>query len=321
MITVSAPGKLMLFGEHAVVYDRPCLATAVDQRMFVSIDKLEEKTLELEALDVEVIGYKKPLEDLGKGDIPKGARFIEAVLKRLIAKHPIKGGLRVETRSEFSSTYGFGSSSASTVCLVKAFSEVFGTGFSKKQIFDFAYGAVLDVQGKGSGYDVAAATYGGTIYFMTGGETIEPIEVDGLPLVVGYSGVKVDTVQLIDEVAERAKNYPEVVARIYDGIAGVVELAKERLMSHDWTSLGELMNINEGYLSSLGVEGTKLATMIYAAREAGAYGAKLSGAGIGDCMIALVPKDKKQDVAEAIEGAGGEVVDLSVHVEGVRVEK
>ena len=80
------------------------------------------------------------------------------------------------------------------------------------------------------------------------------------------------------------------------------------------------MNFNEGYLSALGVEGKKLAGMIYAAREAGANGAKLSGAGIGDCMIAIATDDKKQAVEDAITSAGGQIIDVEANVEGVRIE-
>ena len=81
------------------------------------------------------------------------------------------------------------------------------------------------------------------------------------------------------------------------------------------------MNFNEGYLSALGVEGKKLADMIYEAREAGAYGAKLSGGGIGDCMIAIHSAESKPAIKAAIEKAGGQVIDVQANVEGVRIEK
>ena len=84
-VTVSAPGKLMLFGEHAVVYDHPCLVTAVDQRINLTAEILETPDFELEASDVDVTGYKKPISELGQGEIPKGAKFVEIA----------KGGLAV----------------------------------------------------------------------------------------------------------------------------------------------------------------------------------------------------------------------------------
>ncbi len=310
----------MLLGEHAVVYGRPCIVTAVGQRMKATVELLDKPIFQLNAPDVKVTDYKKPISEFGKGDIPKGAKFVEIAVKNFSTKHPITGGVKVTTASEFSSQFGFGSSSASTVCVVKALSELTKTNLDQKAIFDLAYKTVLDVQGKGSGFDVAAAVYGGTLYFVTGGKTIEPLNLDAIPLIVGYSGIKADTVTLINEVSEKAQKYPEVIENIYDSIGKLVEQAKIAILSKDWQALGELMNYNEGYLSALGVEGRKLSNMIYAAREAGAYGAKLSGAGIGDCMIALAPEDKTQAVKDGITSAEGQVINVQTNAEGMKIE-
>jgi mevalonate kinase len=320
-ITVSAPGKLMLFGEHAVVYNRPCLVTAVDQRMRATVSLLNGEEFLLDAPDVKVAGYKKSMKDLGKGEIPKGAKFVEIAVKNFVSKHGLHTGVKVNTKSEFSSLFGFGSSSASTVCIIKALSELTGAKLSQKEIFDFAYKTVLDIQGKGSGFDVAAAVYGGTLYFVTGGKVIKPLEIESLPLLVGYSGVKADTVVLMNQVKTLAEKYPKVIETIYDDIEELVELAKKAVLKSDWQTVGELMNINQGYLASLGVSTKKLADMIYAVRDAGGYGAKLSGAGGGDCIIALAPKEKKKAIEKAIASVGGEVILVKTNADGVRVEK
>jgi mevalonate kinase len=319
-ITVSAPGKLMLLGEHAVVYDRPCLVTAVGQRMKATVELLDTPDFQLDAEDVQVTGYKKPMTEIGNGEIPKGAKFVEIALKNFLETYPMKTGIHVTTTSEFSSLFGFGSSSASTVCVVKALSELSGKKLSNKEIFDLAYKTVLDIQGKGSGFDVAAAVYGGTLYFVTGGKVIEPIAISNLPLVVGYSGVKADTVTLIGEVKKKMDAEPEKVNRIYDAIRDLVEKAKADMVKGDWETVGKWMNFDQEYLRDLGVSTEKLEAMISAAKKAGAYGAKLSGAGGGDCMIALTPNDKKKAVTDAITKAGGQVIDVSVNAEGVRME-
>ena len=82
-VTISAPGKLMLLGEHAVVYNHPCLVTAVDQRMRATAEILDVLEFQLDAEDVNVLGYKKPLSELGVGDIPKGAKFVEIAIKNI----------------------------------------------------------------------------------------------------------------------------------------------------------------------------------------------------------------------------------------------
>ena len=100
----------------------------------------------------------------------------------------------------------------------------------------------------------------------------------------------------------------------------MVDGAKVALQTKTWNAFGELMNFDQGILESLGVGSAKLAAMICAARDAGAFGAKLSGAGVGDCMIALAPPDKTQAVKQAISEAGGQVIEIETNVEGVRVE-
>ncbi len=330
-VTVSAPGKLMLYGEHSVVYDRPCIVTAVDQRMKATLERLDEDFFILNAPDVDIKNYKKPMKDLGKGDIPKGAKFVELAVLNFISKYPFKGGIKVTTKSEFSSKYGFGSSSASTVCTIFGLSQMLSKSISSKQIFEISYKTVLDVQGKGSGFDVAAAIYGGTIYYWTGGKIIKPINAKGMDLIVGYSGKKIDTVAMIDKVKKLSDKYPKVVDGIYDSITKIVEnvnkilkpfgLAQGGQAQNDrkWEALGELMNFNHGYLESLGVSDVKLSEMLYAAKNARAYGAKMSSGG-GDSMIALAPKDKKLAVEKAIKKSGGEIVKVKPNAEGVRVE-
>ncbi len=331
-IIVSAPGKLMLLGEHAVVYGKPCLVTAVNQRMQATVELTDTPFFQLEAPDVNVTGYKKPMESLGKGDIPKGAKFVEIALKNFIShirgRLAWLGGIKITTRSEFSSQFGFGSSSASTVCVIMALFAFLNDDLAykqslqanlKKEIFKIAFKTVLDIQGKGSGFDVAAAIYGGTLHFIAGGKLIKPLNIANLPLIIGYTGVKADTITLVNQVSDLAQKYPEIVDNIYSQILLLVEIAKKGLEKNRLEEVGEVMNINQGFLASLGVSSDRLSSLIYAARNAGAYGAKLSGAGGGDCMIALAPPAKVSAVKKAITAAGGQIIDIEVNAEGVKV--
>lgn len=319
-VNVSAPGKLMLFGEHAVVYDHPCLVTAVDQRIKLTAEILETEDFELNAPDVDVLNYKKSISSLGEGEIPKGAKFVEIAVKNLFDKFEIKKGLKISTSSEFSSEFGFGSSSASTVCVVKALSQLFDLKLDNKQVFELAYQAVLDIQGKGSGFDVVAAVYGGTLYFLTGGKKIEPLNLDSLPLIVGYSGIKADTVTLINAVKEKFADDQDRLNAIYDEVEEIVEEAKREILNKNWEKLGVLMYKNQQLLIELGVSIDKLDDMIFAAIQAGAYGGKLSGAGGGDCMIAFGPEEKLEQINSEIEAVGGQILEVSTNAEGVRVE-
>lgn len=321
-VAVSAPGKLMLFGEHAVVYGRPCIVTAVDQRIRVTAEKLASNELAVDAPEVGIKAYRKNIAELGDGaEIPKGVKFIEFAVKNFKNSFGLTGGVIISTKSDFSSEFGFGSSSAVTVAVVKALSELFQKKLSKKALFDLSYKTVLEIQGVGSGFDLAAAIWGGTLFFVGGGKVIKPLKTRGLPLVVGYTGVKADTTTLVHQVGELYKFQKAEVEGIFDSIEKTVEEAKVAIEDSNIEKLGELMNINQSLLAKLGVDSAKLDNLINAALGAGAHGAKLSGAGGGDCMIALVAKDKRSEVEKRITIAGGTVLSVETGAEGVRVEK
>ena len=320
-VRVSAPGKLMLFGEHAVIYDRPCLVTAVNKRIWVEVSENNKDEIIVNAPDVGISKYHCKLSNLGKQKrIPKGVRFIERGLINFYEEYGIKKAVRIKTKSEFSSKFGFGSSSAVTVALLAVMAKLWKIRMEKRKLFSLAYKTVLDVQGVGSGFDLAAAIWGGTIYFVTGGKVILPIKIKKWPLVVGYTGIKADTPTLVRKVNNLYKKYPKVVNQIFDNMAQITKRAKREAIKQNYKALGELMNINQGLLDSLGVSTSELSRLNLAARNAGAYGAKLSGAGGGDCMIALVGKTEKNRVIEAMEKNGKSVLLVETNAEGVRIE-
>jgi len=320
-VEISAPGKLMLFGEHAVVYGSPCIVTAVDQRIKVSAAIDSGQSLEIEAPDVGLSDCLLGIDNLkDNNDLPKGARFVAAAVGNFFDRFGIRSGLKIETLSDFSSEFGFGSSSAVTVGVMKALSELFGVELKDQELFNLSYKTVLDVQGVGSGFDLAAAIWGGTLWFVGGGKTILPLKIEEVPVVVGYTGIKADTSTLVRQVAETKKEHEGVITGIFETISLGVQEAKIALEKGNWPRAGELMNINQGLLEALGVNTRELSSLIYACREAGAFGAKLSGAGGGDCMIALVDDQIKTRVEEAITKAGGRVLRVKLGAEGVRNE-
>lgn len=321
MITTSAPGKLMLFGDHSVVYGHPCIVTAVDQRLFVSVKKNGVDVFHLSAPNLGLEAYSKTIEDLGKKQLPKAVRFIEHLYKRFLEKYPQSNGVVVTTKSEFSSSFGFGSSSAVTVAFAKALCELYQVKLDNKQLFDLCYQAVLDVQGVGSGFDIAAAIWGGTIYYISPAKIVETLEVDDLPLVVGYTGIKADTPTIVRMVALQRTRHKQKIDGYFDQASQVVEQAKGAINNKDWLLLGKLMRQNQNILADLQVSSLELDRLIVAAEQAGAEGAKLSGAGGGDCMIALAQKDTEKYVKQAIIHVGGEIMDVAINAQGVRVEE
>ncbi len=321
IVKTSAPGKLMLFGEHAVVYGKPCIVTAVGHRMKVSIEKIPGESIQFYAPDIGMLDYFERVDDLGRESSPKEIKFVSVAIRNFFNNFDVKSGLKVETKSDFSSEFGFGSSSAVTVATIKALSELFEHRVDNDELFRLSYTTILDVQGVGSGFDVAAAVWGGTIFFVKGGGKIEPLAAGKLPLVVGYTGIKADTPTLVRQVADFYGKNKKLVGKIFDSIGDIVEEGRMALQSHDYKRLGALMDQNQMLLDKLRISSPELENLITAARRAGAYGAKLSGAGGGDCMIAFVDQRNIREVESAIEEKGGRIINVKTGAEGVRIEK
>ncbi len=304
-VTATAPGKLMLMGEHAVVYGRPCLVTAVDRRLAVTITETQSGRAEIKSPQVNNTQFVEKALELG--------------VKRWKIKHQ---GLLLTTESPFSGKYGLGSSAAVVVATLKALASLFQKNVDNRELFKLAHQVILEVQGLGSGFDAAAAISGGTLYFVTGGRVMEKVESKGsvLPLVVGYTGIKSNSVELVKQVAESRQQYPEKVERILQAIGKLAGQGRAAYIDGDWEKLGKLMDFNQEYLRNLGVSSPQLENLILAAKRAGAWGAKLSGAGGGDCMIALASKETRDAVKTAIREARGEIVEAAPNAEGVRVE-
>lgn len=282
-VRASAPGKLMLFGEHAVVYGKPCLVAAVDKYVVAAAGSKQEES--------EFVACARKLFGQKYGDLKQGFKI-----------------------TGFSSHYGLGSSAAVTVAVARLMFGLKKILITEKELFDFCYQVVKKVQGVGSGFDVAAAVYGGVIEFVAGGEKIEKVTTERLPIVVGYSGVKADTVTMIKKAKEN------ITEEFLNGVEKIVEGAKRAIGQNNWQEVGELMNENQKLLRGLGVSSDKLEALIGASLAAGAWGAKLSGAGGGDCMIAVVSKEKREAVKKAIEAVGGEVLEVKLGAEGVKYE-
>jgi len=315
----------MLFGEHAVVYNRPCLVAAVNQRLFVTAEKINENKVLISAPEMKISDLAVPLSDLDK-EQAKEVKFALTAIKNFFEKYKVQSGVTIKTESQFSAEYGFGSSSAVTVCTIKALSELLKIEMEKKEIFDLAYKTVLDIQGVGSGFDIGAAIYGGVIYFLTGGKIIEPLEGQDIPLIVGYTGLKVSTSEIVKMVKVEMEKNPAYYDNLYDQIAQIVEKAKVEIENSNWPEVGRLMNENQEILRNFkspsleyGLSSEVIEKLIESCQRAGAYGAKLSGAGVGDCIISLA-KDKEK-IEKALKEAEGIPVSVSIDYQGLKIEK
>lgn len=311
----------MLFGEHSVVYGHWCLVTAVDQRISVRVGFNGKNTLAINAPQLGIKNYRQSIVNLGSQEMPKQVSFIEAAVKKFYQAFGLKRGLKITTHSEFSHTFGFGSSSGITIATMKALSLLHEIKISEIKLFDLSYQAVLAIQGVGSGFDLAAALWGKTLFYKKGAKVVKPLAIKHLPLIVCYSGVKADTPTLVRQVAEFRRKHPKKVNKIFEQIDQITIEAKQCLLLKKWPELGRLMIENQALLQELGVSTIRLERLIKAALAAGAFGAKLSGAGGGDNIIVACPLQQKKLIEKALTKEGGQIMDVGLNAQGVLWKK
>ena len=311
----------MLFGEHSVVHKYPCLVTAVDLRFQVSLEKIDAPSIIIETPLLSELGepFSLPINEVFNDKfLNQHTKFIVASIRKVFSRFNIQQSMRIKSSGPVNS-FGLGSSSAVTVATVLALLKLFDIPSDNQLIFDLAYAAVLEVQTLGSGFDVASAIYGGTLLYQM---TLKPevLPVDHLPLVIGYSGSKVNTTNLVKKVEHLRLEFPEIVELIFKAIGEITNAARIAILQSNWQTAGNLANINQGLLDGLGISTPSLNAPILVSRQNGAFGAKLSGAGGGDCMFAIIDEKIRSQVEQAMEASGVQVLHLGTNVEGVRLE-
>mgnify|MGYP000014709480 CR=1 FL=1 len=322
-VVASAPAKVILFGEHFVVYGEPAIVLAIDKRAYAKVELRTDKRIYVHSTNLGISGYFEESNfQPEKGD--ERARYRLEPIKKVVDKiSEISGkntGLNIEIRSTVPVAAGLGSSAAVAAATTMAVAEILEVKLSREDIFRITYEAERIVHGTPSGVDPAIATFGGTILFQmdTG---VRPLEVKmEIPLVIGDTHVSRSTRDLVARVREKHERFPSIVEPILRSGRQIVLQAIEAMRQGDIKTLGELADINHALLCAVGVSCETLEWLITNARKAGALGAKLTGAGGGGCMIALTEPDRMETVAEAIQHAGGTPYIARKTNEGVRIE-
>lgn len=323
-VEATAPGKAILFGEHSVVYRGPAVVLAIDRRARVVVRKRDDDRVFFDAMDLGFSGYFTgetyvPLQ----GESWRGKRlqaFLVAARKTM--EHlGAESGLGITLRSDIPVAAGLGSSAALSVATVASVGGLLGGDLSQEKICELAYEGEKVVHGTPSGVDNNISTYGGVLRYEKD-VGIERFELEGaLPFVIGDTMRKRSTKRLVDRVRRLREREPELVEGVLDSIVRVSESGLAALKENDLRRLGDLMNVNHGLLSSLGVSIAKLDIMVHSSRGAGAYGAKLTGAGGGGCMIALSDEASIENISRAILRCRGEPHVVSVSYEGVKTRE
>ncbi len=299
--TASAPGKIILFGEHAVVYGRPAIAAPVSQvkaKANVTADpKGTPGNVRIHAPD---IGLEASLGDL-PADQPLAAA-IQGVLTSLRVKRAPACSIKVSSTIPVAA--GLGSGAAVSVAMIRAFSAFLGHPLPDETISAMAFEVEKLHHGTPSGIDNTVVTFTKPVYFVKG-QPIETLRVSRpFTLVIGDTGIASPTKASVGDVRAAWQANKAQYEAYFDSIHGIVDSARSAIESGVIELLGPLMDANHGILKKIGVSCSELDTLTLAARKAGALGAKLCGGGRGGNMIALVSKDRAEAVAAALKKAG-----------------
>jgi len=323
-VTASAPAKIILFGEHFVIYGEPAIVLAIDKRAYAKTEVRQDKRLSIRSVNLNLSGYYENENfKVEYGDAREAKLKFEPIrraVEKILEKHGEKVGLDIEINSTVPVAAGLGSSAAVVAAVTAAVSALLNIKMSKEEVFRITYDAEQVVHGTPSGIDPAISTFGGTLLFQmdTGFKPLD-VKIDA-PLVIGDTGVTRSTRVQVERVRELREKYPQVIEPIMLSAREIVLRALEALSEGDLETVGELMNINHALLCSVGVSDESLEWLINAARKAGALGAKLTGAGGGGCMIALAKNERLNQIMEAIQRVGGRSFIARKTEEGVRVE-
>ena len=296
-------GKVILFGEHFVVYGIPAIASAINDKTLATVE--DSDRFEMVDNRNETPGYKVKKKQEQEASM-------DFIFQAVGMERP---NIRITLAGDLLAASGVGASAASCAAIARALSGHFNLSFDDKRINEIAHEGEKGYHGTPSGIDDTAATYGGLLWFKKG----DPNQIDlisirePVEIVMGNTGLTSDTKEVVGEVRKQKEGNPEEYERIFKEEEELVKGARKAFEDYDIKKIGELMNKNQELLEKIGVSCKELNDLINTARENGAWGAKLTGTGRGGYMVALTPGKELQDkVAKAIQDKGFMVLKTSI---------
>ncbi|TYL36209.1 mevalonate kinase [Natronococcus pandeyae] len=324
MTRSSAPGKVYLFGEHAVVYGEPAVPCAIERRARVGVQRRDDEKLRVHAEDLSLDGFtveygggadQQPDVDVSESLVSAAMGYVDGAIEQVRDVTGEDAGFDVTIESDIPLGAGLGSSAAVVVAAIDAATRELGVTLEPTEIAERAFQTEYEVQdGQASRADTFCSATGGAV--RVEGDDCRSTEAPDLPLVIGFDGGAGDTGELVSGVRSLREEYT-FASDTVEAIGDVVRNGEDALAAGDFEELGRLMNFNHGLLSALGVSSRSLDSMVWAARDAGAYGAKLTGAGGGGCIVALDPSDETETALSYTPGCE-ETFRAELAEEGVR---
>lgn len=300
----SAPGSIMLFGEHAVLRNKLALVSAVNKKIHVKLmPRLDNQII----INSNLGKYKTRLDKFEHNDLFK---FVLTSIEHHISLIPT--GFELVITSEFSHTVGLGSSSAVVVAVLHCLMQWLLSTVDTSILFHDARNIIRDIQGAGSGADIAASVYGGVLAYRPD----NPLEIEKIHFLpemsLIYAGYKTPTPVVIQKVNELIKSNPGKYTKLFNQMESCVSKAKSAFEHKDLKAIGLLMQEHQEYQRLLNTSDSKLEKLISESLEQdNIFGAKISGSGLGDCIVAL---------GKISKNISGEIIPIKLSSDGVCCE-
>ena len=299
----SASAKFILLGEHAVVYNQYAIAYPINNAVKISI------TDEGNKLAFTLSGFFDQEISEGSEYFSYFKKLLDVICKIYAVDVP---RVRFEINSRIPLAMGLGASASIAVALSSALSNYFELSKNSEEINKIAFECEKINHILPSGIDNTVASFGKAVFYNKN----EPINVlskkysKSLPIIIAMSNSSSRTSDLVSSVAEARNKNKEMYEKIFEQMGEISQQGLDAIKKKDFNQLGDLMNIYQGLLNSIGVSTPELESMIDIARSSGALGAKLTGSGGGGSIIALCP-DHKKEVRNSLKGAGYQTIPIN----------
>ena len=311
ILKASAPGKVILFGEHFVVYGKKAILASIDKRVTVTSEKNEENT----------ISVKSNLGQLTKSntvlieEINSPLKPFFYIAKSMIDQFKFKGGINIVINSEIPSGIGLGSSSACCVAGAASISNLF-TKLSREEIIDLAIKAEQTIFKDTSGADCTVCTHGGIIEYEKNAGFKKINSKNNFILIIINSGQTHSTNLTVSKVKNFKEKNEEQFLTLCEKEELLIENIKQALEKNDLTAIGKSMIENQKYLEEIGVSNDKLREMLVSV-ENSSYGAKITGAGEGGCIIALTDDSNLEKTMNYLRSKNYECFSVKIDSKGL----
>lgn len=315
----SAPGKVILFGEHSVVYGHPAIASAIGLRAW---SEVKESTDNRASITTPMLFSDEKFFISRNLNVPQEIEPFKHIFLKLseIKKNNLVP--EIEISSNIPHSAGLGSSAATAVSLAASLLEFYGYEHKLDEINKIAFESEIITHGTPSGIDNSISTYGGGILYEKGVMKNLNAKISTSTLLVVDSGVLRQTKEIVERVRKKKETDSGMVQTIFNNIEEITWRAKEKIESGDIEGVGNLMNENHGLLEKLGVSNSTLNNIVKFIDETDVLGRKLTGAGGGGCIIALYKNyENAKDVALKLGLNGFDTYLSHIFETGVKLEE